>query len=205
MSISQSVWTWFMAISILAIFSSLYKENQLYRAAEHVLVGGTAGHALGVAVGVVYRLGWQPLLRAADISLVVPIVLGLMLYTRCFNRLAWLSSLPVAFLVGVGGGQTLYTFLRTQVVLQSLGAITKLPGATLGATLNGLITVFGTVAVLLSFAFSLPHQGAVRHVSRAGRWIVMVAFGVSLGNIVAGQITTLLGQLQILFSICLGL
>jgi hypothetical protein len=194
-----------MAASILAMFSFLYKENPFYRVAEHVFVGSTAGHALGMAIGNIHRFGWRPFFEQSKYSLLIPLVLGIMLYARFIPKINWVSRWPIAFLVGVGVGQSIYTSLRTQVINQTLGAMIKIQGATLMQTVNNLIGILGLIAVLTYFIFSIQQKGVVRRVAHGGRWLMMVTFGVSFGNVVAGRISVLLGQLQNLLGTWLGI
>lgn len=205
MSISTNIWHWTSALCILAMWTFLYKENPVFRVAEHLFVGSSAGHALGMAVGNIYRYGWNPLVHNQQLLLFVPIGLGILLYARFIPKIAWLSRWPVAFLVGVGTGQSIYTALRTQVINQSIGAMVTLPGATTGTTINALIGLIGLLAVLTYFIFSIPHKGPVKHFSQAGRWIMMVTFGVSFGNVVAGRISVLLGELTKILGDWLGM
>lgn len=205
MHISTNIWHWVAVACILAIWSFLYKENPVYRVAEHIFVGSTAGHAIGAAVGNILRYGFRPLVQTKEMSLLIPIALGIMLYTRFFRQIAWMSRWPVAFLVGVGTGQTIYTSLRTQVINQVIGAIVKLPAKTLGGTVNSLISLVGLLAVLTYFLFTIPQSKAVKQVSLLGRWIMMVTFGVSFGNVVAGRISVLLGELTKIWGDWLGM
>lgn len=205
MSISMNIWHWTAAICILAMWTFLFKENPIFRIAEHVFVGGTAGHAIGMAVGNIYRYGWNPLVHNQQLLLFVPIILGVLLYSRFIPKIAWLSRWPVAFLVGVGTGQAIYTSLRTQVINQSLGAMVSLSGDTVGVTINALIGIVGLLAVLSYFLFSIPQSGALEKFSRAGRWIMMVTFGVSFGNVVSGRISVLLGELTKILGDWLGM
>lgn len=205
MHISTNIWHWLMVACILGMWSFLYKENPVFRVAEHVFVGSTAGHAIGMAIGNIHRFGWNPLVHQTQLLLLVPIVFGVMLYARFFPRLAWLSRWPIAFLVGVGTGQSIYNSLRTQVINQSIGAMTTLSAASPGATLNGVIALVGLLAVLTYFLFSVKQSGPVRRFSLVGRWVMMVTFGVSFGNVVAGRISVLLGELTKIFGDWLGL
>lgn len=205
MNISTDIWVWIMAACIMSMLSFLYKENPIYRIAEHVFVGGSAGHAIGMGVGNIHRFGWQPLVENAELTLLVAFVLGILLYARFVPKFAWLSRFPIAFLVGVGTGQSLYTSIRTQVINQTIGAITVLPGATPMDTVNAIIGFVGVLAVLTYFLFSIPQKGPVRVVSKAGRWLMMITFGVSFGNVVAGRISVLLGELTKLFGDWLGM
>lgn len=205
MSLSSNIWHWTAALCILGMWTFLYKENPAFRVAEHLFVGSSAGHAIGMAVGNIYRYGWNPLVHQQQLLLLVPVILGFMLYARFIPKFAWLSRWPVAFLVGVGTGQSIYTSLRTQVVNQSIGAMATLPGATTGATINAIIGLVGLLAVLCYFLFSIRRSGPLEGFSKLGRWIMMVTFGVSFGNVVSGRISVLLGELTKILGDWLGM
>lgn len=205
MNISTNVWTWIMAACILGMLSFLYKENPIYRIAEHVFVGGSAGHAIGMGIGNIHRFGWQPLQEQMQVSLLIAFALGILLYARFIPKIGWMSRWPIAFLVGVGTGQSIYSTIRTQVINQTIGAIAKFPGATAMETVNIVIGFVGVLAVLTYFLFSIPQKGPIRRMSQAGRWLMMVTFGVSFGNVVAGRISVLLGELTKLFGNWLGM
>lgn len=204
MNISTNFWTWVMAACILSMLSFLYKENPVYRVAEHVFVGASAGHAIGMGIGNIHRFGWQPLFEGGKISLLIAFAFGVLLYARFFPKVNWLSRWPIAFLVGVGTGQSIYSSIKTQVINQTIGAISVFPGATPMDTLNILIGFLGVLAVLVYFIFSIPQKGPIRRVSQVGRWLMMVTFGVSFGNVVAGRISVLLGELTKIFGDWLG-
>lgn len=205
MNISTNPWVWIMAACILSMLSFLYKENPAYRVAEHVFVGGTAGHAIGLGFGNIHRYGWIPLVENGQISLLIALFLGIALYFRFFPKIAWLSRWSIAFLVGVGTGQSIYTSIRTQIINQTIGSFTVFPGATPIQTINAIIGFFGVLAVLTYFLFSIPQNGPIKGISKAGRWLMMVTFGVSFGNVVAGRISVLLGELTKLFGTWLGM
>ncbi len=48
------------------------------------------------------------------------------------------------------------------MINQTAAAITSLPAATIGATINGLISVIGLLAVLTYFVFTIPQTGFVK-------------------------------------------
>jgi len=205
MNISTNPWQWIAVACILGMWSlPLYKDNPVYRVSQAIFVGSCAGHAIGVAIGNIRNYGLVPLF-SGQVDLIVPVALGVMLYTRFFPRISWLSRWPVSFMVGVGVGQSIYTSLRSQVINQAVAAMVKLPGATLGVTLNSLISLFGLLAVLTYFVFTLPQNRYVKPVAQAGRWLVMITFGVGFGNVVAGRISVLLGELQTIFGTWLGM
>ncbi|MBT9157252.1 MAG: hypothetical protein DDT36_00233 [Firmicutes bacterium] len=210
MNISTSIWTWVMAACILAIFSFIYKENPIYRFAEHVFVGSTAGHAIGMAVGNIHRFGWVPLTTKNEWHFIIPAILGLMLYARFIKGYAWVSRWPIAYLVGNGVGLSLFTSLNSQAILQARATMMdlivhdKAGKFLLNRTFDNFLLVFGVLIVLTYFIFSIPQNGPMKKVSQAGRWLMMLTFGVSFGNVVAGRISLLLGQISILLTRWLG-
>jgi len=210
-NISMSVWTWVMAACMLAIFSFIYKENPIYRFAEHVFVGSTAGHAIGTAIGNIHRFGYVPLTTNNEWHFIVPFVLGLMLYARFIKGYAWVSRWPIAYLVGNGVGLSLFTSLNSQAILQARATMIDIivhdtaGNFLLNRTFDNFLIVFGVLVVLTYFVFSIPQSGPVKRISQAGRWVMMITFGVSFGNVVAGRISLLLGQLTTLLSTWLGI
>ncbi|HHT85045.1 MAG TPA: hypothetical protein GXZ88_04680 [Firmicutes bacterium] len=206
MQISTNIWQWISVICIFGMWSlPLYKDNPFYRVCQNVFVGSCAGHAIGIAIGNIVNYGFEPLFTQSKIDLLIPVILGLMLYTRFFPGVAWLSRWPVAFLVGVGVGQTIYASLRSQVINQSIAAMTKFPQPTVGATINGLVSLIGLLSILTYFLFTVPQSGVVRGMSELGRWMMMVTFGVGFGNVVSGRLSVLLGELLKIFGDWLGM
>jgi len=198
-----------MAAATFAAFSFLYRENAVYRLAEHVFVGAAAGHTLGMAVGNIHRFGWVPLTTKDQWSLIIPLLLGVMMYARFIKNFAWVSRWPIAYLVGNGVGLSLYTALYSQALLQARASMVdfimhdKAGNFLLNRSFDNFILVFGVLAVLTYFIFSIKQSAPLKGVSHVGRWLMMVTFGVSFGNVVAGRISLALGRLVDLYDVWL--
>ena len=91
MNISMDPWVWLMGLGMLAIFSFVYKENAIYRLFEHIYVGAAAGYTIVVNYGNIVDRGIVPLFQQGKYNLVIPLVIGLLLYARFFKNIAWLS------------------------------------------------------------------------------------------------------------------
>jgi hypothetical protein len=65
-------------------------------------------------------------------------------------------------------------------------------------TVSHLIVVGGVVCGLIYFYFSKEHTGAFGKASRAGIWVLMVAFGASFGYTVMARISLLIGRIEFL-------
>lgn len=199
MNISSNPWVWVQAIGMIAIFSFIFAENPVYRFCEHVYVGAGAGYAISVNVKAIYDNAYTPITKDGKFVLIIPVILGILLYARFFKSIAWLSRWSMSFLVGVGTGISIYGGINSQFVAQIRSAMLPLN------TVNNVIMVVGVLSILFYFFFSMEHKGAIKYISVFGRWVMMVTFGVSFGNVVMGRISLLLGTLQSLLGTWLGL
>lgn len=199
MNISTDIWVWIGALGTIAMFSFIFKENPIYRWCEHLYVGAGAGYAISVNVKSIVDKAWTPLTQDGKIALLIPVIFGVLLYARFITRIAWLSRWPMSFLVGVGSGLAIYGVVNSQLLAQIRATMLPLN------KVNNIIMVFGVLSILLYFFFSMEHKGAVKHGASVGRWIMMITFGVSFGNVVMGRISLLLGAMETILGKWLGL
>ena len=261
-------------VMTLAMFSFLYKDNPVFRAAEHLFVG----LGLGVAVAVSWYSAFKPQIydiliapifdptvqvQRAELLRLVPIALGLMLLLRMSRRHGWVSRYPMAILIGFWSGFSIQPTIHSNILRQITPTVVATPlpaagwaafglavvlfalaayfvpkGGRLGLglqiacgalvltyilaraytelhphagfagifqSLDRLIIMIGSVAVLFYFFFSLEHKGTVGAVSRAGIVFLMVAFGASFGYTVMARESLLIGRFQFLLGDWLGL
>lgn len=206
MHISSDPWIWIAAIGTIAVFSSVFKDNAIYRAAEHIFVGSGAGYGISQAYRNIVIQGWQPMTNDGKWVLIIPLLLGVMLYTRFIRGYSWMSRWSMAFLIGIGTGISLYGVYNSQLLAQIRATMVPLYVAgNLTATRDNIILVFGVAAVLLYFLFTVPVKGPFKHVISFGRLMMMITFGVSFGNVVMGRISLLLGSLETVYGKWLGL
>ena len=95
MNLSTNVGVWMAALSMIALYSFLVKENSVYRKAEHLYVGLAAGHAIAMGWNNIRDLGINAV-RAGKFGMIIPLVLGLLLYTRFAKSLQHWSRIPLA-------------------------------------------------------------------------------------------------------------
>ena len=139
--------TWIAALLTLAILSFLYRDNSIYKLAEHIFVGVATGYTIVYAFWDVFMPNlYQPLFRGQieapqegswywlhpDVwrwLLIVPFVLGLFFFGRFSSRLSWLSRLSIAFIVGCYAGVNATSYFQGSLVLQAKGTFYALiPG-----------------------------------------------------------------------------
>jgi len=216
----------------LIMYSFLYRDNPLFKAAENLYVGVTLGYTLITT----YRLALKPdIIDALFIDpptlrvfagefarRFVPIVLGLFLLTRLSRKYAWLSRYSYTLMVGWGAGIGIPIVVHTFILQQIQPAIRPLLDAetyralapfswltlsspALWSIIGTLVILVGTVCVLFYFFFSMEHKGAGGAVSRVGIWFLMISFGASFGYTVMARVSLLIGRVQFLIEEWLGI
>lgn len=192
---SSDIGIWVGAICTLACYSFLVKENIFYRMAEHLYVGLGAGYFLIQGWNSIKNTAWNPMIQDGKISMVIPIILGILLFSRFFKSYKWVSRIPMAVMTSIGVGLSARGAVVSEFVQQIRATIMPLN------SIDNILIVVGTIGVLSYFFFSkkfatLP---GVKQSSVVGRYIMMAAFGAAFGNGVMGRISLLIARLQFIF------
>ncbi|MBP8613908.1 MAG: hypothetical protein KBI40_03535 [Firmicutes bacterium] len=198
MKISTDIGVWIGALAAIAIYSVLIKDNPVYTMIEHIFVGASAGIAVVVGVNTFLNSAWSPMI-GGNYLLLVPILIGLLLYSRYFENIAWLNRVPLSFLMGTGAGVAMRGAVESQIVQQISATMVSL------TTFNAWVVFLGTV-FSLSYFFLTFKRGKVTGVtSQLGRYFMMAAFGAAFGNTVMGRVSAAIGRFQFIFLKWLGL
>jgi hypothetical protein len=208
--ISGNLGVWLAAALTLFIFSFLYRDNPFYKFAEHLFVGVSAGY---IVVQQFWQVLWpnliQPLSAAGTDNrwkYVVGVILCVLLFTRLFPRISWLSRFTIAALIGTFAGLKVTGFAQAEVIEQVRATMVPLwiPGDP-GASFNHLILVVGVITTLVFFFFSKEHKGVIGGTAKLGIWYLMVSFGAAYGFTVMSRISLLIGRFQFLLDDWLGI
>lgn len=212
---------WIAAFLSLCVLSFLYDDNPFYKFAEHLFIGVSAAYYMVQAV-------WEQLIKQLWVKLwpetvgslvvnveatdmgtrllyILPLILGIMLLWRLSPKGGWIARWPLAFIVGWSAGTNLARFLVSDFTKQidpvfiDLFVAAQTGGIDWIATLSAFVTVFGLLAALIYFFFSVEHKGAFGAVSKVGIWVLMITFGAAFGYTVMGRIALLVGRMQFLF------
>jgi hypothetical protein len=201
---------WVGAILTLLVFSYLLGDTPLFRIAQALFVGVAVGYGATAAIFLVLVPKLiEPLL--ADMTtnwpLFVPLVLGLLLFTKLRRSWASLGNLSIAFLFGVGGALALGGALAGTLLPQlQATAVSLAPEQGWGTVFNNLLIAFGTIGAFLSFRFVVstqrPPLRALDLVARGwglvGRWFVLIAFGAIFADTAVSRISILIGRMYYL-------
>ncbi|MGQ9729780.1 MAG: hypothetical protein ACUVX8_00775 [Candidatus Zipacnadales bacterium] len=209
---THAIGIWLAALLTLAIYSFLYRDNPLYKFAEHLFVGTSAGYAVGLTWNeVIIRLVYKPLFQPAAVGLLepnwailVPTLLGIMMFFRFSRRYGWLARWPLCFVMGYGAGIGIPGAVQN-ILDQTRNTMVPLAPYNSGAHtydwfagLSALVMVVAVVSTLCYFYFSKEHKGALGVGGRVGIYFLMIAFGAGFGNTVMARISLLIGRIQFL-------
>jgi hypothetical protein len=213
---STDPWTWIAAILTLAIFSFLYRDNPLYRLAEHVFVGLSAGYGIVIIwynsmvpnfVDPLLRFvgGWSHLSRVwLDGLVLIPGMLGIMFLTMFTKKYSYLILIPLAVIMGMDNGVAVPAVLQAEVLKQAQGTLQGIHGPLLAGQplplVNGIIILIGVLGTLGYFFFSKEHKGALGTTAKVGIWFIMLGFGASFGYTVMARLSLLIGRIQFLLT-----
>ncbi|MAF09021.1 hypothetical protein CMK11_01095 [Candidatus Poribacteria bacterium] len=216
MTLSAEIGIWIAAALTLCLYSFLYRDNPFYKFAEHLFVGVAQGYLTART----YFDGflpyvWRPLMNAVgagdgpaepvEFVVIIPIGLGLLFFARFSKGHAWLTRLPLAFIIGTWCGINIPAMLNAQIFQQMNATIAPFGTmATFGETLKVVIVLLGSFAALTYFFFSVEHRGAVGRVSRVGIWFLMIGFGSAFGNTVMNRVMLLIQRVEFLMQDWMG-
>jgi hypothetical protein len=204
MNISTDPWAWIAAFLVLAIYSFLYKENPVFRFAEHLYIGVGSGWAIAVAWNSLKATAWAPFV-GGQYRFAIPMILGLLLYTRFSKDYAWISRLSLAIPIGLGIGIALRGLPASQITSQIRATMIPLWTGTLSTSINNTLLVLGVMGTIAFFFFTTKQTPLVRGMSWIGKWTMMITFGLTFATGVFGQMAIYMGALQVLLGRWLGM
>lgn len=193
----------------LFILTFLYRDNPLFKLAEHLYVGVSLGYTIVKAYDtVVVHLIIKPIVEHQEFSLLLPVAIGTLMLARYVPKASWLSRYAFAFIVGVGAGLAIPRTISSFILRQVEDTVRPLLDAPIdgglsfsinllnpASHLNAIIILVGVVSVLFYFFFSVEHTGPGKAVARTGILFLMISFGAGFGYTVMARMSLLIGRL----------
>ncbi len=193
---------WMGAFFTFCIFSFLYKDNPFYKFAEQVFVGLSAGYWL---VYLIYYVIMPNLITKlitdfhANIILLVPGVLGIMMLLRLIPKTQWLSRYPLALVIGTSAGISMMRYLQSDLLNQITATmINPFAFESKVEIIGSILLIIGTLCGVYFFYFSRKREGVFALPSKVGIWFLMISFGASFGYTVMARVSLLIGRLEFL-------
>lgn len=193
---------WIAAICTLAVYSYLWKENPLYRLAEHTVVPLTVVNDFVV---VPIYTSFIPRLKEYVIGkgwwwFWLFFAVGLLFYARYLPaRYSWLYRYPVSIYIGWYLGA--YFCRNPRPYMKQIVDVMRPLN-----NVNNVIFLIVFASSMMYFFFTLGHKSkVVDGISRFGRYAMMIAFGASFGTTIQGRISLFLGRLYFLLTQWIGI
>jgi hypothetical protein len=197
---------WVAALLTLAIFSFLYRENPVFRFAEHLLVGVSAGYYLvQYFFSAVYKKLYVPVFDNHDYFLIVGGILGAMMFSRLSRKAEWVSRYPIAFYVAAWAGYVIPSYVQVRILEQAGSTMFNPMGLSPVQAISSFVIFAGVITTLSYFYFSAERRGPLKSSANIGIIFIMIGFGATFGYNVMGRISLLIGRFQFILSDWLGL
>lgn len=189
--------TWVAALVTIGSYTYLFGDNPIYRFIEHVFIGLTAAVMTIQAILSIKTQAWIPLTTKGEYLWLLPIVGGIMLLFRLSKRQAWVSRIPLALMLGTATGLSVIRAADTELVRQ-LRATVVLKWT----SVNGAVYITCVILPMIYLIFTTNENtktgAAVKWVGKVGQYLMMVAFGASLGSTIMARISLAVGRFQFL-------
>lgn len=191
--------TWVAAIGTLAILSFAWRENKFYSLFEHIYVASGAAHSILQGIKNIDTNAIKPMMDG-DMLAIVPIILGLLFYTRFIKGWGKWARFPIAFTVGVGLGQNIPRLIGTNFIGQIRASIGVW-------TFESVLVLISVLCVLSFFYFTASPKvnKVLKYPVTLGRFVMMISFGTLFGNTVMGRLSLMIGRVSFLLKDWLGL
>jgi len=190
---------WGAVFFTFCVLSYLYRENPLFRFAEHIFVGLTVGYGVSADLWYFKNYGYIPVVYQGRYDYLIWILIGLGYYFFFSRKYFWIYRIPISIAVGYGTGMALRSTVMANLISQINTLIkSSLIAADPLSTLNRIIIVFGTVLSLTFFIFTREMKGGLSYIPRIGRYVILAALGASFGNTVMGRESLLIQRIQLL-------
>ena len=180
------------AFLTLCVFSFLWRDNSIFRSFQHIYVGIAAGYGIVQQWKSIRNMAITPLMTKGQYTWIVPIILGLLLFTRFFKGISWLSRWSLGFLIGIGSALAI-KILETEFIRQAQASIVNLN------SFNNWVLMLGTACGVFYFFFTIKPNSVVGTAAKLGRYVLMISFGAGFGNAVMGRVSLLISRMQFLF------
>jgi len=179
---------------IICGWSLAIKSNHLFLLTEDITIASYAAILLTAIYSALVSTVWTPTI-AGNYWLIIPIILGLAVFTRFTPKYNWINRYSSAFCVGIGTGIAMRGAIDASIVQQVVGTISLFTAIqTPVDAFNTILFAAITVSVLLYFMFAYENK-AFGYLAKFGRAAMMLAFGAAIVTHWATRQSVLTGAL----------
>lgn len=185
-------------VFILSTLSMLWKQNIFLKWSISVAIGFNIVYTVLMQLSYLQSNVYNKLTINKDFIWIIPVILGLLMYTRVSTKYSWIARYPTMFLLGAGLGITIPAMLRTQILDQIIYTVTDVANAkTSIATFNAIVILISVILSILYFFFTIEHKGIYGNTMYLGRAVLMTSLAVFFAGDFIYSMTMLSSQLRI--------
>ncbi len=196
---------WIGAALTVWLFSFAFKDNALYKLAEHLFVGTAAAYSFTIAFDGIMRTGIAPI-QQGNVTRIVPLIIGCLFFTKYFGKYSWIARFGPAFSVGVGLGISVTTAPEGFVLAQVKASMLPLSTPDLTTTLTNILMTLIVIGGLTYFMFTFvpgirgpkkktPASYVYEAFKKIGMYGMMIGFGTLFASTIVSRVAYLIGRL----------
>lgn len=190
----EGMFTVYFAAIILMCWTVLYKSNPLSKSMSHLSLGLMLAWWMK---GCIDSLIKDVLVPASQGNLmrITVLVLGLLMFARYYEGIAFTSKWPLAILAGIGTAIASRGAIPGMVLSQI--KVGTFIGPDIVTNINNIIIWIGCISTLVYFIFSVERGPVLGGISKIGQVFMMLSFGTVFGALLTGSNT--MAQLAFMF------
>ncbi|HMK83828.1 MAG TPA: hypothetical protein VK503_08930 [Candidatus Bathyarchaeia archaeon] len=206
---TPSIWDmfglWIGAALTVWLFSFAFKDNALYKLAEHLFVGVAAAYNFTIAIDGILKTGIAPV-QQGNIPRIFALILGCVFFAKYFGKYSWVARFGPAFAIGVGLGISVTTAPEGFVLAQVKSSMLPLWTGDFLQSFTNILMTFIVLGGLTYFMFTFVPgiRGAAKKSPgtrlydaflKIGIYGMMIGFGALFASTIVSRVAYLIGRL----------
>ncbi len=195
------IWNYFFGLLMLAGSWSIFftNENRVWQFFEYSLSGVIVGYLTAVGVKETILLGVNPLVNG-EFLYIIPLILGVLMYSRYIPKFSYMARWPVAILIGTLLGVVSRATITTDIIGQII------PMISIPNNFNMIALQIMTFVTLAYFIFTFgsgdgsgAQAGWHKKLLYIGRIFIMIAMGAAFSNKFLGLLPAFVDRINHIF------
>ena len=167
-------------VMVIATWSYLYKDNFFSRASAEIVVSISTVYFAVSYYNSLFQQAIVPITNGTNLLNIVPVIFGLLMFSRLIKGYGWVASYSYAMLLGLGTGATLTTMVQGSIISRIVDTAIRPFKAGQGTLdqLGAWVTVFGVIFSLSYWLFTIEYKGTLKYALTIGRLFLMCSIGL---------------------------
>ena len=182
---------WLLALTIGIFSQALYKNTFVSDWAMHSFISFALVMNVVVSIQAIQNKGIQPAI-GGDLLLFIPLLLGVLFFTRFSAKYSFLSRWPAAIIIASGAALSFRGSVETFILKQIEATIIVLDFTNPQVAFENLLIFVTVFSIVMYFLFTREKKGIFVYTNKFSRWMMMILFGALLGNTIMTRFSGLI-------------